>query len=171
MISDNQSICPKCGGQLKYYDHVQRLVRTKFGNKKWVAIRRLRCCKCHAVHRELPDFIFPYKQYEADIIIGVLEGLITCETLGFEDYPCEMTMIRWRLFPPRLFLLTAVPNLKWRLKGGKRQWKKLYLHRGLSRWQLQHESTGKTHPGFEPASYLGGCRSEKLLGVGSSLRI
>ena len=63
MISDNQSICPKCGGQLKYYDHVQRLVRTKFGNKKWVAIRRLRCCKCHAVHRELPDFIFPYKQY------------------------------------------------------------------------------------------------------------
>lgn len=24
MISDNQSICPKCGGQLKYYDHVQR---------------------------------------------------------------------------------------------------------------------------------------------------
>ena len=99
MISDNQSICPKCGGQLKYYDHVQRLVRTKFGNKKWVAIRRLRCCKCHAVHRELPDFIFPYKQYEADIIIGVLEGLITCETLGFEDYPCEMTMIRWRLFP------------------------------------------------------------------------
>lgn len=141
MISDNQSICPKCGGQLKYYDHVQRLVRTKFGNKKWVAIRRLRCCKCHAVHRELPDFIFPYKQYEADIIIGVLEGLITCETLGFEDYPCEMTMIRWRLFPPRLFLL------------------------------MQHESTGKTHPGFEPASYLGGCRSEKLLGVGSSLRI
>lgn len=73
---------------------------------------RLRCCNCHAVHRELPDFIFPYKQYEADIIIGVLEGLITCETLGFEDYPCEMTMIRWHLFPPRLFLLTAVPNLK-----------------------------------------------------------
>ena len=63
MISDNQSICPKCGGQLKYYDNVQRLIRTKFGNKKRVAIRRLRCCKCHAVHRELPDFIFPYKQY------------------------------------------------------------------------------------------------------------
>ena len=25
----------------------------------------------------------------------VLEGLITCETIGFEDYPCEMTMLRW----------------------------------------------------------------------------
>lgn len=53
MISDNQSICPKCGGQLKYYDHVQRLVRTKFGNKKWVAIRRLRCCKCGYVQKEM----------------------------------------------------------------------------------------------------------------------
>lgn len=49
MISDNQSICPKCGGQLKYYDHVQRLVRTKFGNKKWVAIRRLRSRSCFCV--------------------------------------------------------------------------------------------------------------------------
>lgn len=82
MISDNQSICPKCGGQLKYYDHVQRLVRTKFGNKKWVAIRRLRCCKCHAVHRELPDFIFPYKQYEADRLLHTLFYL--CELADFE---------------------------------------------------------------------------------------
>lgn len=81
MISDNQSICPKCGGQLKYYDHVQRLVRTKFGNKKWVAIRRLRCCKCNAVHRELPDFIFPYKQYEADIITTGLIGVASLTTM------------------------------------------------------------------------------------------
>ena len=43
---------------------------------------------------------------------GVLEGLITCETLGFEDYPCEMTMIRWRLSPPKLFSLKAVSNLE-----------------------------------------------------------
>jgi len=78
MISDNQSICPKCGGQLKYYDHVQRLVRTKFGNKKWVAIRRLRCCKCHAVHRELPDFIFPYKHnnLETQMLIGLAHDRI-----------------------------------------------------------------------------------------------
>ena len=105
MISDKELICPKCGGLLKYYDNVNRLVRLKYGKRKKVIIRRLRCCQCRAIHRELPEFIFPYKQYEADIIIGVLEGLITCETLGFEDYPCEMTMKRWRSFPPRLFLL------------------------------------------------------------------
>lgn len=74
MISDSKSTCPKCGGQLKYYDTVKRIVRTKYGVKNKVDIRRFRCQKCSAMHRELPDFIFPYKQYEAEIIIGVLEG-------------------------------------------------------------------------------------------------
>ena len=62
---------------------------------EWIVIRRLRCTICGSLHRELPEELFPYKQYEAEVIIGVLEGLITCETLGFEDYPCEMTMSRW----------------------------------------------------------------------------
>lgn len=59
------------------------------------AMRRFRCVHCGAVHRELSELLVPYKQYEAEVIIGVLEGLITCETIGFEDYPCEMTMLRW----------------------------------------------------------------------------
>lgn len=96
MISNNESTCPKCGGDLKYYDSVKRLVRTKHGEKNQIDIRRFRCQKCNSTHRELPDFIVPYKQYEYEIIIGVYEGYITCETLGFEDYPCEMTMIRWK---------------------------------------------------------------------------
>lgn len=95
MVEKNVSFCPKCGGKLKYYDSIQRVIRTK-GRKTWkIPVRRLRCIKCGALHRELPELIFPYKQYEAEVIIGVLEGLITCETLGFEDYPCEMTMSRW----------------------------------------------------------------------------
>ena len=47
------------------------------------------------LHRELPKFLFPYKQYEADVIKGVLDGFITSDTLGFEDYPCEATMRLW----------------------------------------------------------------------------
>ena len=88
--------CPKCGGDLKYYDRVTRIVRTK-GRKTWkIPMRRLQCTRCGSVHRALPELIFPYKQYEAEVIIGVLEGFITCETIGFEDYPCEMTMVRWQ---------------------------------------------------------------------------
>ncbi len=96
MIKYNTSICPNCGGNLKYYDMVKRIVRLKMRNNRWVKIKRFRCVQCGCLHRELPDDIFTYKQYEAEIIRGVIEGLITCETLGYEDYPCEMTMIRWQ---------------------------------------------------------------------------
>ena len=96
MVNDNTSICPKCGGPLKHYDTVDRIVRTKNRKIKNIKMRRLKCSKCNTVHRELPDFLFPYKQYEVEIILGVLEGFITPDTMGFEDYPCEMTMLRWK---------------------------------------------------------------------------
>ena len=95
MVMNECSACPRCGGRLKYYDSVPRLVRTKGRQTSRVPMRRLRCSGCGAIHRELGGLFFPYKQYEAEVIFGVLEGLITCETLGFEDYPCEMTMLRW----------------------------------------------------------------------------
>ncbi len=97
MISDNETTCPNCGGVLKYYDKVPRIIRTKNRITSHIEIRRLKCVGCGALHRELPNSILPYKQYEAELIRGVLEGLITCETLGYEDYPCEVTMRRWRL--------------------------------------------------------------------------
>lgn len=104
MVHTDVSVCPKCGGELKYYGMVPRIIRTKNRATFWVKIRRLRCCKCGSYHREIPELIFPYKQYEAEVIIGVLEGLITCETLGFEDYPCELTMLRWRTQKSQLLL-------------------------------------------------------------------
>ena len=96
MIRHNKLICPYCGGNLKYYDSVSRIVRTKNGATQWITIRRLRCPLCGSIHRELPEFLFPNKHYEAEVIRGVLEGIITHNTLGFEDYPCEITMKRWR---------------------------------------------------------------------------
>ena len=105
MISNNESTCPNCGGQLKYYDKVNRIIRSKQRSTKWIRIRRMKCQVCGGLHRELPGDIFPYKQYEAEIIpykhVGaviircVSEGLITCETIGYDYYPCEVTMIRW----------------------------------------------------------------------------
>ena len=95
MVMNECSACPRCGGRLKYYDSVPRLVRTKGRQTSRVPMRRLRCSGCGAIPRELGGLFFPYKQYAAEVIFGVLEGLITCETLGFEDYPCEMTMLRW----------------------------------------------------------------------------
>lgn len=96
MIIKNVLACPSCGGNLKYYDKVRRIVRTKARVTTHIEIRRLRCMACRSVHRELHESLIPHKQYEFEVINGVLEGLITSDTLGFEDYPCEMTMTRWR---------------------------------------------------------------------------
>ena len=96
MVRENSTICPKCRGELIFYDHVSRLVRTKFRATKQIRIRRLRCNVCFSSHRELPNFVLPFKQYEADVIFRVLDGIITADTLDFEDYPCEQTMKRWR---------------------------------------------------------------------------
>lgn len=95
MVVCNVSTCPNCGGELEYYDSVKRIIKTRRGVKKHIKIRRLKCIRCEKIHRELPENILPYKQYEADIIEGVQEGFITPDTIGFEDYPCETTMQRW----------------------------------------------------------------------------
>ena len=87
MVMQDQSTCPKCGGELKYYDSVPRIVRTKGRETTRVPMRRFRCAHCGQFIESCQNFYSPYKQYEAEVIIGVLEGLITCETLGFEDFP------------------------------------------------------------------------------------
>ena len=95
MVTINETVCPNCGGGLRYYDEAQRIVRTSGGNSKWVNIRRLKCDIYGLLHRELPVYLTPYKHYDCEIINGVVEGYITSDTLGYEDYPCETTMQRW----------------------------------------------------------------------------
>lgn len=104
MVNEGETLCPRCGAELKHYDTVRRIVRGKYGISRRTYVNRLRCCGCGSIHRALPSFIFPLKHYEKEIINGVLEGLITPETLGFEDYPCEATMEHWRRNPPSSIL-------------------------------------------------------------------
>lgn len=89
-------ICESCGGDLKYYDKVSRIVRTKNRKVSIITVKRFRCPVCNCIHRNLPNYIFPYKQYDARIITGVIEGNITSNMIDYEDYPCEATMTRWR---------------------------------------------------------------------------
>lgn len=100
----NIKVCSNCGSDMKYYDKVSRIVRSKNRKTKWIKVERFRCPYCGCIYRNLPDNIFPYKQYEAEIIRGVLEGFITSETIGYEDYPCEMTMFRWKAHKSQLLL-------------------------------------------------------------------
>lgn len=64
-------ICESCGSDLKYYDKVSRMVRTKNRKASIITIKRFKCPVCNCIHRNLPNNIFPYKQYDARIITGV----------------------------------------------------------------------------------------------------
>ena len=113
MINNGETACPKCGGNLKYYDTVFRIVLTKRRRTNRIKLRRFKCRSCGSVHREIPDYILPYKQYETELIRGVLEGFITANTIGYEDYPCEKTMLRWqKLYSPTLFLQNSDSKLE-----------------------------------------------------------
>ena len=85
--SENSHICPVCQGTLRYRDSRPRIRKKEGGTKEQLMIRRFRCQNCHAYHNELPDCLVPYKHYEAEVIAGVLDGVILPGDLDSEDYP------------------------------------------------------------------------------------
>lgn len=88
--------CPHCDSRLKYRDSCIRYIKAEGGKNIRLLIRRLKCIRCKRLHRELPDSIVPFKHYSAEVISGVLDGVIRAEDLDTEDYPCEKTMDRWQ---------------------------------------------------------------------------
>ena len=88
MVLEGAEFCPDCGGKLQYYDKIKRIVRLRGHKSEYIDIKRYKCRVCGKVHRSITEDIFP--------ITGVVEGLITPDTLGFEDYPTETTIKEWK---------------------------------------------------------------------------
>ena len=100
MIRPGDILCPACGGGLKYYDKIPRIVRLGGSDVEWLKIRRYICLGCGRVHNELPGILLPFKQYSSEIIRGFIFVELTSDDLRFEDYPCEATIRYWRAHPP-----------------------------------------------------------------------
>lgn len=96
MVDVEALYCPRCGGVLKHYDMVRRIVRTGGGVIVWFKIERVFCKECGSTHRRLPPYLSPYKQYSAKIIYGFISGQISIFDLEYEDYPCEGTVKEWK---------------------------------------------------------------------------
>ena len=77
--SNEDHICPICNAPLTLRDHKKRVWKKERGEKRWVIIRRFCCTNkdCNRLHNELPDFLIPYKHYEAQLIEDVIEGTVT----------------------------------------------------------------------------------------------
>ena len=93
--SENVPGCPCCGGQLRYRDSRLRIRKHEGGDRDFLSIRRFRCTACESYHNELPDVLLPYKHYEAEVIRGVIDGIVTPNDQDSEDYPSVSTMLYW----------------------------------------------------------------------------
>lgn len=87
--------CPYCGGQLRYRDSRLRILKHEGGSRDYLRIRRFKCTACESYHNELPDVLLPYKHYEAEVISGVIDGIVTPDDLDSADYPSVSTMLYW----------------------------------------------------------------------------
>ncbi|MBR3243846.1 MAG: hypothetical protein IKF90_14315 [Parasporobacterium sp.] len=43
----------------------------------------------------IPAFMVPYKHYSAEVISGVIDGVVTADDEDSENHPSEWTMRRW----------------------------------------------------------------------------
>lgn len=96
-VKSSESIpgCPYCGGQLRYRDSRLRIRKHEGGHRDYLSIRRFRCAVCESYHNELPDVLLPYKHYGAEVISGVIDGIVTPDDHDSEDYPSISTMLSW----------------------------------------------------------------------------
>ena len=82
--------CPKCGKLMKFRDTCNRHGLSSDTVCQWYILRRFKCEDCNNIHREIPDFLFPYKHYEADVIQAAIDG-------NTDDiYADESTIRHWR---------------------------------------------------------------------------
>ena len=82
---------------MKHRDYAPRITKFAGGAVIRHKVERQYCKSCGIVRRKMPPDIYPYKHYSKYVIDGVVLGRYTPDTIGFEDYPCEMTMRRWIL--------------------------------------------------------------------------
>ena len=93
VVSQEQLPCT-CGGHLAFKEYIFRIVRKPGEDKEFVEIRVLYCVDCNTTHRELPDFLLPYKHYVAEAVEAAVDR---------KKADCsERTVKRWRAWFKRI---------------------------------------------------------------------
>ena len=74
-ITGYDAFCPACKELLDFHARCSRFVRIESGEKRIeVSIRVLHCASCGHFHRELPDFIAPFKHLSLELIAEIYDG-------------------------------------------------------------------------------------------------
>lgn len=88
--------CDACNIKMKHRDYVRRIIKNGGYDICWVMVERLMCPICRRIRRNYPDYILPYKHYNKTVILDLISDDISILDLKYEDYPCELTVRRWK---------------------------------------------------------------------------
>lgn len=93
-------ICPVCKkGCLKFRDYCRRILRSAATEEpEWLDIPRCQCSNsvCAKVHRMLPDFMVPYKQYKDSVIEAAVDD--RPQPSEADNPPSRKLMMSWKLW-------------------------------------------------------------------------
>ena len=81
-----------------FRDKCRRIKRQTCGEYEWLRIPRFKCDNedCGKIHRMLPDFLAPFKQYEESVIVDAIDGRI--DPAENDDRPSRQTARHWKMW-------------------------------------------------------------------------
>jgi len=95
-VVSQENVPCTCGGHLAFKDYRLRIVRRSAEDAEFIWIRVLYCVDCNTSHRELPDFLLPFKHYTAQAVEAAVDRKKAECPVG------ERTVKRWRAWFKRI---------------------------------------------------------------------
>jgi hypothetical protein len=81
-ITGYDAFCPVCGEPLHFHGRCRRFVRTQTWEQRIeMSIRVLYCMSCCRFHRELPDFLAPFKHFSLEMVANIYDGIVKSRLL------------------------------------------------------------------------------------------
>ena len=86
--SSATSYYPACFEELTYRNSCKWILLQEGHERQVCIIHRMKCRRCGTFHRELPDFLVPYKHYTA------VDCQVNCLTFLFKSDPSD-DLLQW----------------------------------------------------------------------------
>ena len=71
----NSPVCPICGKLMKSHGRCRRYLRVSGEERITLSVRVFYCPECGRYHRELPDYVTPYKHLSTEIIAEIHDSI------------------------------------------------------------------------------------------------
>ena len=76
IFGKEEAVCPECGNHMRFNGRCRRFVfRENSRKREKYSMRVFYCSKCYHYHRELPDFVVPFKHLSAKIYAAICDAI------------------------------------------------------------------------------------------------